>query len=511
MLLEIGTEWPPKCDRRRLQLYDRYQKFFKGEHQSAFRYLGARSDIDKRLSPRKIALIMNYPALITKASTDLLCGEAPKFVASGPNSKAAQEVLDQLVKKNRFESVLYATQTVTSFRGDGVFRVRDNGQRIVIEQVPAHNYFVMLDPDNDTEVLAQCVAWIREDPSGCYLRVEHHEAGRIINEAYVVQEKKGQGAWGVVGQVPLAQAYSPPYMPPAEEETTGLDFPLVWHVSNFYDGESYWGWSDYSGGLDTLFEALNNRLSKIDSYLDRHQRPILVGLPGMADTEGALDSRQDYLEPQNPDQAKDLPRYVTWDGQMEAAFRELDELKRQIRVQSETPKRLLGESEDTSIDSGRAMLNDFIPIEKKVNRKRTLVDPVVKEVLMAAMELHKLRYQMDLSVEAISIDIKWQDGVPQDYMEAAQTESTLVQNSLTSKQSAMERLFGIGPEESKAELERMDAEKKAATPPALSQAQPGDTLPGQPGEMSPNGIRTVPVTGAAANGAVGARNSAGPA
>lgn len=507
MLLEIGTEWPPNCDRRRLQLYERYQKFFKGEHTTAFRYLGARSDIDKRLSPRKIALICNYPALITKASTDLLCGEAPKFVASGSGAKAAQTVLDELVKKNRFESVLYATQTVTSFRGDGVFRVRDNGHRIVIEQVPAHNYFVMLDPDNDTEVLAQCVAWIREDPSGCYLRVEHHEVGRIVNEAYLVKEKKGQGSWSVVGQVPLAQAYSPPFMPPAEEEMTGLDIPLVWHVSNFYDGECYWGWSDYSGGLDTLFEALNNRLSKIDSYLDRHQRPILVGLPGMADTEAQVDSRQDYLEPQNPDQAKDLPRYVTWDGQMEAAFRELDELKRQIRVQSETPKRLLGESEDTSIDSGRAMLNDFIPIEKKVNRKRTLLDPVVKEVLLTALQLHQLRYSGP-SVDGISIDIHWQDGVPQDYMEAAQTESTLVQNKLTSKQSAIERLFGVSPEEAQAELERMDAETKAATPPALSQAQPGDAHPAQPGEMSPNGSRTVPVTGAAANGAVGTRNQA---
>lgn len=158
---------------------------------------------------------------------------------------------------------------------------------------------------------------------------------------------------------------------------------------------------------------------------------------------------------------------------MEAAFKELEELKRQIRVQSETPKRLLGESEDSSIDSSRAMLNDFIPIEKKVNRKRTLADPVVKEVLMLALELHKIRYEKDLNLDDISIDVKWQDGVPQDYMEAAQTESTLVQNSLTSKQSAMERLYGIGPEEAKAELDRMQAEAKSEQPP---QAAPGDTL-----------------------------------
>lgn len=500
MLLEIGQEWPPKCDQNRLLLYERYLKFFKGEHHGAFRYLGARSDIDKRLSPRKIALILNYPALITKASVDLLCGEAPKFVATGTGAKTVQKDLDELVKKNRLESVLYATQTMTSVRGDGVFRVRDNGQRIVVEQVPAHNYFVKLDPDNETEVLAQAVAWIREDPSGKFLRVEHHEAGAITNEAYRVSENKGSGTWKVVEKVALAEAYSPPYMPPAEEEKTGLDYPLLWHVSNYYDGESFWSQSDYSGGLDTLFEALNNRLSKIDSYLDRHQRPILVGMPGMADQDGAVDSRRDYVEPQTPEQAKDLPKYVTWDGQMEAAFKELDELKRQIRVQSETPKRLLGESEDTSIDSGRAMLNDFIPIEKKVNRKRTLVDPVVKEVLMAALELHQKRYQGP-SVEAISIDIKWQDGVPQDYMESAQTESTLVQNKLTSRQSAMERLFGISPEEAKAELDRMDSETQ-------SQAPPGDTHPGQTGEMSPNGTGTVPVTGAAANGAVGARNQA---
>lgn len=502
MLLEIGKVWPPKSDQHRIKLYERYHKFFKGEHHTAFRYLGSRSDVDKRLSPRKIALILNYPALITKGSTDLLAGEAPKYVATGPGGKAVQDTLNSIVSKNRFDSVLYSALTVTSYRGDGVFRVRDNGERVVVEQVPAHNYFVLLDPDNETEVLAQAVAWIREDPSGCYLRVEHHEAGKITNEAFRIKEKKGTGEWDVQAQVSLAEAYSPPFMPPAEEESTGIDRPLIQHLQNYYDGESYWGFSDYGGGLDTLFEALNNRLSKIDSYLDRHQRPILIGMPGMADTEGQLDSRRDYVEPQTPEQAKDLPRYVTWDGQMEAAFKELEELKRQIRVQSETPKRLLGESEDSSIDSSRAMLNDFIPIEKKVNRKRTLADPVVKEVLMLALELHKIRYEKDLNLDDISIDVKWQDGVPQDYMEAAQTESTLVQNSLTSKQSAMERLYGIGPEEAKAELDRMQAEAKSEQPP---QAAPGDTLPGQPGEMSPPSGRAVPVTGIAASGAVGAR------
>lgn len=498
MSVEIGKEWPPKADRHRLALYDRYQKFFRGEHHEAFRYLGARSDMDKDKRVRKIALIMNYPALITKGCTDILCGEAPKFVVNSDtqDAKEVQAALSQLVRDSRFESVLYAAQTVNSYRGDAVFRVRDNGARVVIEQIPAHNYFVELDPDNQAEVVAQCVAWVREGEKGMgVLRVEHHTAGQIINEAYSVKYLQGQRRWEVRGQIDLAEVY-PEGDGPAEVQFTGIDRPLLWHVPNFYDGESYWGLSDYGGGLDTLFEAANNRLSKIDSYLDRHQRPILVGIPGMSDTEGKVDSREDYVEPPTRDDGKDLPRYVTWDGQMTAAFEELQELKRQIRCQSETPKRLLGESEDTSIDSGRAMLNDFIPITKKVNRKRTLVDPVVKEVLFTALTLHHLRYQGP-DPTGFAVDVKWQDGIPQDYMESVQTEAARVQNGLSSKQSAIERIDVCTPEEALAEIDRIHSETE-------SQASPGESPPAMAGESGVNaGPRAV--TGAAANTAPGAR------
>lgn len=502
MLVEVGKEWPPVADRARLNRYERYRKLFKGEETKGYTFLGCLIGDNKKR--REISLIMNYPAIITKGAVDILCGEAPQFVVTGKKSpKKLQEALNEILKANLFNSVLYASMTGCSYRGDAVFRLRDNGRRVVVEQIPAHSYFVRLDPDNDLEAVGQCVAWIRDLPAQKgqgILRVEHHEPGLILNEAYLVKRNELERKWKIERQVSLESVYGDEA--PAEVQQTGIDKPLLWHVPNFYDGENYFGPSDYGGGLETLFEAVNNRLSKIDQYLDRHQRPILVGFQGMADQTGALEARKDYVEG-DADKAKDLPRYVTWDGQMSSAFEQLQELKRQIRVQSETPKRLTGESEDSSIDSGRAMLNDFIPIVKKVNRKRTMVDPKVKDLLLTALELHYLRHEGP-NPDGFAIDIKWQDGVPQDYMEIVQTEAIRMQNGLTSTESALQRIDVCSPEEAQAEIARMTAEKAERAklaPQAGEQAQvnPGEEDPGQTGEGGMN------ATGQAGNGAVGAR------
>lgn len=499
MLVEVGKEWPPKADRARLDRYERYRKLFSGEDAKGYTFLGCLIGKKQR---REISLIMNYPAIITKGAVDILCGEAPQFVVTGKKSpKKLQEALNEILKENLFNSVLYASMTVCSYRGDAVFRLRDNGKRVVVEQIPAHHYFVRLDPDNDLEALGQCVAWVRPlDNSQGILRVEHHEPGLIINEAYLVKRNQLERKWKIVEQVSLASVYGEEA--PDEVQETGIDKPLLWHVPNFYDGENYFGPSDYGGGLETLFEAANNRLSKIDQYLDRHQRPILVGFRGMADQTGAVEARKDYVEG-DAEKAKDLPRYVTWDGQMASAFEQLQELKRQIRVQSETPKRLTGESEDSSIDSGRAMLNDFIPITKKVNRKRTMVDPKVKDLLLTALQLHALRHEGP-SPEGFAIDIKWQDGVPQDYMEIVQTEAVRIQNGLSSVEGSLKRIDVCSPEEAQAEIARMaaeSAEKAKLAPQTGQQTQdsPGDNAPAQAGEGGMN------ATGQAGNGAVGAR------
>ncbi len=459
-----GQPWPPKADCERLARYAIFAKYFKGDHISAFRYLGAQPDEGLR---RKIYLIANFPGLITRACADFLCGEPPKFLAAGGPTleqedglqmeDPVQQALDELVKASKLTRVLYQAEVAASHKGDAFLRVRDTGARVIIEQVKPDSCFAVLDPDNCNEALYLFVAWIHQarEKSPCYLRVEVHFPGVILQQAYRLA---GPGATRVGQQVDLAEVYGA--AAPPELAYTGVEEPLLIHIPNFEGGDSYWGPSDYHD-LETLFEAINNRLSKIDAYLDKHSAPKLVGLPGTLDEQGNVDAKKlEYVEPENPEIGKYLPRYVTWDGNMTGAFLEIEHLKDLIFQIGEMAPAIFGLDKAGSIESGRAMMLRFIRTAAKITRKRMFFDPAVKLALTLAMRLQFMRYGgADLAER--EIDIAWQDGIPQDYTEAVNAEVARVTAGLSSAQKAIERIDGLTPAEARAELARIAGEKKS--------------------------------------------------
>jgi hypothetical protein len=125
-----------------------------------------------------------------------------------------------------------------------------------------------------------------------------------------------------------------------------------------------------------------------------------------------------------------IPGYMTWNAQLDAAFKELDYLVGLVFQISETPQWLFGTTladngggTGTSHTDSGAIKARFMPILSKVKRIRTHVDKAVRDALWLAMEVENR--QMDgvagfKKYTPVYPKIQWKDGIPRDEKEFAE-------------------------------------------------------------------------------------------
>lgn len=439
-------EFPPAGDdAQRLADYGRFELLLDGRHETAF------SDRSAKIPPGKKSItyiVANFAGLVSKVCADLLFGEAVEIVVGEPETPIQQR-LDEIVRRNQLQTMLWESACGNSARGDAVVKVwRAEDGLARIREMGVGGYFVERDPDDVREVLSEALAWKREVGDRCYLRVQHHMPGQVVNELFELSELGDK----VERAVSLAALYK---NPPPEVEETGIDRSLLFHIPNLRIGSRYFGWSDYQD-LETLLDEGNNRLSKIASYLDRHAEPKLVVPPGVTDPKGrARASSLSVIEMDDAELAKVLPRYVTWDGKLEAAFDELDRILELLHKVSEIAPAAFGMDKSGAPDSGKALKLRFIRTLAKVSRKRNYYDAAIRGMLATALQL-----EGETAVTPDDIKISWKDGLPQDYSEAVTDETTRFREGLTSARSAVMRLDGVGQAEAEEELDRIHEEKK---------------------------------------------------
>lgn len=444
--------YPPSDeDRRRLEDYERYYQIFSAQHRKAFADLSAYLP-DELV--RRIYVTVNLPGFAVKKIADFLVGEPPRFLAAD----SSQQALDRLVKDTGFTTTVYELAVSTGFRGAGALRIRTTeDSRLVIEEIPATNYFCERRPGNEREIISQAIAWTVPSTTDkrTFLRVEHHEPGRIIHEAFEL------GDHGEVKRpVPLSTTDGEA-APENPVEETGVPHPLLVYVPCFRIGGEFWGWSDLRDIFD-ISDAINNRLTQIDTILGRHANPKLVGLRDMslADEHGHVDGRRDYIEMDNPEAAKSLPRYLTWEGQLEAAFRELDRLLDLFWALAEVSPAVLGLDKAGGVESGKALRLRFVNTEHKVNRRRLYLGPALQQTLYVASLLAASKLGAPYVALDAPPEVEWYDGLPLIYSEAVEDETRLYEAGLTSAESAIMRVQEWTREQAQEELERIRAERE---------------------------------------------------
>ena len=512
---------PTKDDKVRLADYRCYHALYRGCPGPA-RYNGATT---LRGKTRKIGIMENFARTISEIWSDLLFGIKPSFsIGEDPSDPAnddpgpekpeseAQKILNEIVKANQFETILKESAASQSSVGGCVFRVRwglppdEKAARVIIEEIPVDNYFVKSSPHNCREILSQTVAWVIMDTNAegstgtsGYLYCQEHTAGCYVNSAYRVGSTvAGQR---IIGQeVSLQQAYGHEDLPPMQVDH---DYPgsLLFYVPNRRDGSTYWGDSDYLG-LETVFEAINNRISKIDEYLDKHAEPKFIGLPGMRKPDSTVDmSEMGMIEDDRTELLKFLPRYVTWDGQLNGSMAQLEHLLETLCRIGRMAPAFFGLDKAGSIESGIAMRMRFFSTTSRVNEKKTYYDPVIKRILKAAMTIYGQHNAGADTDQELNVEIFWRHGLPVDDTEKTRLIISRVASQMMSRETGIQHLDGVGRAEALKELAKVTAEMIAT-----AQAQAGingilnPPQAGQPGQ-----------TGAAGGAAGGAQNSKNPA
>jgi len=237
------------------------------------------------------------------------------------------------------------------------------------------------------------------------------------------------------------------------------------------EGTRFWGITDYQA-LESLFEAINNRMTQIDVVLDKHVAPKLLVPPALVDEHGNV--HLDELEVVSLDRGDQPPSYLTWEAQLTAAYTQIEKLLEFIFIVAEIPPCALGLDRYGVAESGRALRLRMMRALAKINRKRTYFNAGLRKVLFLAQQLAVIHGKA--GIEPMEPDIQWADGLPEDMVEAVDIEEKRLRAGNTSLESSVRRLDGADAVET--EMQRIrDEESDMATLTGAAGARGGEALP----------------------------------
>ena len=159
------------------------------------------------------------------------------------------------------------------------------------------------------------------------------------------------------------------------------------------------------------------------------------------------------------------PGYVVWDAQLEANWKEIEILKEQLYIVSETSEACFGQMKSGFVESGSGLKRLMIAPLAKAQRIRMKMDPALKKAIKLCSQING-----GTNLKDCSVNISWQDGIPTDELEmsnimAIRTGSTGGRPTISTF-TAIKRLDNKSDEDVQAELDRIadDTEEMNPTP-----------------------------------------------
>ena len=487
-------QFPYPDSLNRLNKYKFNSLLFDGNHFDAFKI-----KVDNQLYNRNYSrlryIVNNFPGLISKICADMLFGDKPRIsLPEGANNDNNSAWLENWLHNSHLFTTSYESAMTNSYKGDTIFKLRvgpqnnSNESAVIAEQVQPDYFFPKLDPLNVSADPSEIeIAFLIQIHGKDYLRKEIHTPGLIRNELWRMNGAE------IAERESLSMLGDPDIL---DEEKTGIDRLLIVHIPNWKDGRDYFGRDDYYD-LDTLFYAINNRMSKIDNILDKHSDPILAIPEGILDEEGHVKRENLGLFEKSPN--GDTPEYIVWNAQLEAAFNEIDRLMNSLYMFSEISPDAFGRMDDATVQSGRALKYRLMRTVAKINRKKLYFDEGLKEVVYLAQLLsaaHGIKANGKVYTGAPEIpSIEWHDPIPQDSYEQAQEEELRLASGNQTLKDSIINIDGLTEEQAEEKVKAIQKEKKAMTPKVAvpintgpaKLAEPDNAVPGQSPKNTPSG------------------------
>lgn len=506
-LFEVGAQYPPANAIERLSKYARGRAIFNGKQAEIYeRAADLLKDTPHAAQLRKLYVAVNLIDVLVTKPADLMVGEPPTYESGEPDDTTEQKALSRIVEENDIIQLTHELVIGAGIRGDAWIKtyyanrtdlseVEAAGLSVpastpepIIEAVDARYVFPELTRGSRKRFKAINIAWVEwvltNDYPGLekftlkkdervteipYLNVERHIPGYILYERYRLAEKGVDSTY----DVPIQTFSIIERVPTGREvdiEETGVNRPLVFHAPyKTVDDE----WAGISGieKLESLLAAINDRLVQIDYILWKHSDPTAYGPEIDSDDGGGVRFGGKYI-PVNKDEA--TPGYMTWDSQLDGAFRELDVLLSLVFQMSETPQWLFGTTvageekggTGTSHTDGAAIKARFMPILSKIKRIRVHVDRALRDALWTAMELENYANEGVEGFEPyapVYPKINWRDGIPKNEKEEAEIYQIRTGSKSTiDVKSAIKRMDGVDDEKATEIIDRITADEKAA-------------------------------------------------
>lgn len=473
--------FPKKADKARLEKYLYYDKLYSGDHFDAFSIKA--EDGFNTMYARLRYVVANFAGLASRVMADMLFGET---ITIDVKDKDLQNFIDGFQEQNQLFNQLYESELVNSRKGDDVFKLRvgprnptipDAPSEIIIEQIGPDFYFPQFSRNSSRGQSDQDVIVTQFEQPGpndgknvTFLHKEIHTPGLIQHEVY---------EYNVTQQRIVKQMRSEDFGWPEEEET-GVNRSLVFHVPNVRDGAGYWGTSDYRD-LENLFFALNNRITKTDNILDKHSDPILAVPPGVLDENGDVrKERLGMFEVDNENPGFNKPEYVVWNANLDSAMTEIDKLVEFLFMFSEIAPATMGADKGGQAESGRALKFKLLATIRKRNRKKRYYDQAIKDMLITAAELSKFHKVAINDIIPTNIErpvIDWGSGLIPDETEEIENAVKRVDAGLSSRADEIARLDEITPDEAQKKVKEIDKEAAQDAPPAIENNISGNPAP----------------------------------
>lgn len=467
------------------QLYDGKQ------HELYERASGLLKDTPHAAQLAKLYIAVNIADILSTKPADLLVGDPPIFESGLSDTSPQQVALNSYVEENDLTQLLHESALSNGYRGDAWIKVRygyrddysaltalglpipeDVNFEPIIEHVTADNVFPVTADGNIKKfksVNIASVEWVvskkKDTP---YLNVERHLPGYIMYERYRLEtfELGVNNDFGypvqlfnIVEKVPTGR----------DEDVieTGVNKLLIHHIP-YKSTDEHWEGKGTLESIETIIYAINDRLAQLDYILWKHSDPTAYG-PELGVSGGTARLTGAYIPLTETDPT---PGYMTWDGQLNSAFKELEILIASAFQISETPQWLFGTvigsdnagGTGTSHTDGAAIRARFMPILTKVQRIRTHYDKSVRDALYQCQQLDVTHG--DANFTPVYPKIQWQDGLPKNTKEEAEIIALRTGNKPTlDVVSAIKRLDGLDDTQTEEIIRRIegDAEREQGT------------------------------------------------
>jgi Phage portal protein, SPP1 Gp6-like. len=409
-----GKPWPPADELKRIAIYDANLKLWNRRHDEVYDIL-RNLYADREKDYNKVLFLINFHRQLSTLWADLLFSEKPQILAQ---DQQAQTYLDSLVDRLSLWSKCYAIRIDMSRYGAGIAKIYAiEGEPASLQVISPRNWYPVI--GGDGEVSQHIIAW-ESRPN--VLNVEMHNSGTI--NSFKLQ---------------LANGYirSDPY--DVREVSTGYDRPLVFPILNAITSDDLYGTDDYQD-IDPIIKRLEVTFTRIGRILDAHSEPAFA-VP------------EDALGPRDPvtgeltynakrrifpiGESDKLPQYITWDGQLSAAFSLIDKAMTQLFTISETCRCAFEPDTLGSTISGKALRMLMMRPLKKGERAKLQFDPALKQILKA-ISILDVANGVPGAVLLDGLRIIWKDGLPDDDYEEAQIASMKRAAGWSAKQILLE-------------------------------------------------------------------------